>query len=227
MIEPLSDDEMIARIESFEPLPDADDDDRPGFRTPTLPGDPRIRLPPASPCRYDGRAMDGLSPPSGPAELRGALDQHVDIDEQVLGWQHGDRPLRDKGIWSTTCLPQRPSHDQPDTPASTHITRLRPLIRSPGRRVGSPVSVNHSPDEDTPAEPAGMTARFGAGGPPQNALFCAAQRAITKGPRLRRTIGRLRGRCLGLAGYGLWPVGGGWRLGLPTELPGRASSPSS
>ena len=25
--------------------------------TPTLPGDPRIRLPPALPCRYDGKEM--------------------------------------------------------------------------------------------------------------------------------------------------------------------------
>ena len=31
---------------------------------PTLPGDSRFRLPPASPHRYDGREMDGLSPPS-------------------------------------------------------------------------------------------------------------------------------------------------------------------
>jgi hypothetical protein len=31
---------------------------------PTLPGDPRFRLPPASPHRYDGEEMDGLSPPS-------------------------------------------------------------------------------------------------------------------------------------------------------------------
>src|SRR5262249_49946175 len=32
---------------------------------PTLPGDPRLRLPPASPPCYDSEAMDGLSPPSG------------------------------------------------------------------------------------------------------------------------------------------------------------------
>ena len=31
---------------------------------PALPGDPRIRLPPASPRRRDGGEMDGLSPPS-------------------------------------------------------------------------------------------------------------------------------------------------------------------
>ena len=31
---------------------------------PALPGDPRIRLPPASPRRRDGKEMDGLSPPS-------------------------------------------------------------------------------------------------------------------------------------------------------------------
>ena len=31
---------------------------------PVLTGDPRLRLPPASPRRYDGEEMDGLSPPS-------------------------------------------------------------------------------------------------------------------------------------------------------------------
>src|SRR6266567_6580131 len=31
---------------------------------PALPGDPRIRLPPASPHRHGGEEMDGLSPPS-------------------------------------------------------------------------------------------------------------------------------------------------------------------
>jgi hypothetical protein len=37
---------------------------RPGFveAAPALPGDPRLRLPPASPHRRDGKEMDGLSP---------------------------------------------------------------------------------------------------------------------------------------------------------------------
>ena len=39
---------------------------------PTLPGDPRLRLPPASPHRCDGEEMDGLSPPSGTTAPRGA-----------------------------------------------------------------------------------------------------------------------------------------------------------
>ncbi len=39
---------------------------------PALPGDPRLRLPPASPRRYDDEEMDGLSPPSGTAAPRGA-----------------------------------------------------------------------------------------------------------------------------------------------------------
>jgi hypothetical protein len=49
---------------------------------PALPGDPRIRLPPASPRRYDGGEMDGLPPPSGPAELRGALEFHVKCGQE-------------------------------------------------------------------------------------------------------------------------------------------------
>ena len=39
---------------------------------PTLPGDPRLRLPPASPHRCDGEEMDGLSPPSETTAPRGA-----------------------------------------------------------------------------------------------------------------------------------------------------------
>ena len=39
---------------------------------PTLPCDPRIRLPPASPHRYHGEEMDGLSPPYVTIAPRGA-----------------------------------------------------------------------------------------------------------------------------------------------------------
>ena len=38
-----------------------------------LAADPRLGLPPASPHRYDGKAMDGLTPPSGKPAPRGAL----------------------------------------------------------------------------------------------------------------------------------------------------------
>jgi len=40
---------------------------------PALPTDPWLRLPPASPCCYDSKEMDGLSPPSATAAPRGAL----------------------------------------------------------------------------------------------------------------------------------------------------------
>ena len=48
--------------------------DRPDFvaAAPTLPGVPRVRLPPASPRRYDGQAIEGLSPPSETTAPRGA-----------------------------------------------------------------------------------------------------------------------------------------------------------
>jgi hypothetical protein len=39
---------------------------------PAFPGDPRLRLPPASPRRCDGEEMDGLSPPSETTAPRGA-----------------------------------------------------------------------------------------------------------------------------------------------------------
>ena len=44
------------------------------------------------------------------------MDQHVDVDEQVLGGQHGGRPLRWQRSSTPACLPQRPSHDQPNAP---------------------------------------------------------------------------------------------------------------
>jgi len=46
---------------------------------PAIPGDPRIRLPPASIRRYDGEQMVGLSPPSGnsSASRRTSLDHSL------------------------------------------------------------------------------------------------------------------------------------------------------
>ena len=49
---------------------------------PALPGDPRIRLPPAPARRCDGEAMDGLSPPFGQTAPRGALGFHVECGRE-------------------------------------------------------------------------------------------------------------------------------------------------
>ena len=44
------------------------------------------------------------------------VDQHVDAGEQVLGGQHGGGLCGLQRSSTTACLPQRPSHDQRDTP---------------------------------------------------------------------------------------------------------------
>jgi hypothetical protein len=44
------------------------------------------------------------------------IDQHIHVDEQILGWQREGWPLRDKGLRhllslaEATCLSQRPPH---------------------------------------------------------------------------------------------------------------------
>src|SRR6185437_16899519 len=50
---------------------------------PALPTDPWLRLPPASPRRYDDEEMDGLSPPSATAAHRGALVVHPAPHDRV------------------------------------------------------------------------------------------------------------------------------------------------
>jgi len=50
---------------------------------PTFPGDPRIRLPPASPRRYDGTAMAVFHPHPELTAPRGALE--ADPRPQVTG----------------------------------------------------------------------------------------------------------------------------------------------
>jgi len=63
------------------------------------------------------------------------INQHIRVDEQILGWQHRDG-LCGQGTSTITCLPQRPSHDQADTPGLTHITRLRGADLLLGRPLG-------------------------------------------------------------------------------------------
>jgi hypothetical protein len=53
------------------------------------PADPRLRLPPASPHRYDGKAMDGLSPPFGQTAPRGARFSRI-----PSRLAHRARPIR-------------------------------------------------------------------------------------------------------------------------------------
>jgi hypothetical protein len=52
------------------------------------------------------------------------IDQHVHVDEQILGWQHGKGPLQDKGLDTHLSFAEAPSRQGP--PGPTHITRLRP-----------------------------------------------------------------------------------------------------
>ncbi len=56
---------------------------RPDFveAAPAVPGDPRVRLPPASPRRCDGEEMDGLSPRSGTTAPRGAREDQIEQTE--------------------------------------------------------------------------------------------------------------------------------------------------
>src|SRR6185437_17048503 len=58
---------------------------------PALPGDPRLRLPPASPRRCDGGEMDGLSPPSATTAPRGAVRSVP--PPFISGGEHGRRVL--------------------------------------------------------------------------------------------------------------------------------------
>jgi len=48
------------------------------------------------------------------SRLDGVIDQRVDVDEQILGWQH-ECGLCGTGTSTIACLSQRPSHDQGDT----------------------------------------------------------------------------------------------------------------
>ena len=66
----------------------------------------------------------------GPAADR-VIDQHVHVDEQILGWQHGGWPLRTRDFDNLLSLAEATSR-QGDAGISTHITRLR---QAPARRL--------------------------------------------------------------------------------------------
>ena len=69
-------------------------------------------------CRRARPGRDGDGP--GPERV---IDQHVHVDEQILGWQHGRGPLQDKGLDTHLSLAEASSRQ--DRTGSTHITRLR------------------------------------------------------------------------------------------------------
>jgi hypothetical protein len=63
---------------------------------PTLPGDLRIRLPPASPHRYDGEEMDGLSPPYVTTAPRGAGGFGSDKSPRQSASKKSDKSIKQK-----------------------------------------------------------------------------------------------------------------------------------
>ncbi|MDQ3055020.1 MAG: hypothetical protein M3R66_14745, partial [Actinomycetota bacterium] len=68
---------------------------------PTLPGDPRIRLPPASLRRYDDKEMDGLSPPSDNSSASWRTrGPPTDVDLEVCCTAEADQGrARTAAIW--------------------------------------------------------------------------------------------------------------------------------
>jgi hypothetical protein len=98
---------------------------------------------------YRRRARPGRDSHSPGADR--VIDQHVHIDEQILGWQHGRWPLQDNGFDTHLSLAEATSRQ--GRTGSTHITRLilqrqlgeciaaPPVVAEPGLVLASPSPV--------------------------------------------------------------------------------------
>src|SRR5512135_1876925 len=63
--------------------------------------------------------------------------------------------LCEQGTSAIACLPQRPLHDQADTPGSTHITRLRGLLLVTFLVASRPERKRRSPMQEYAPAPGG------------------------------------------------------------------------
>ena len=124
-------------------------------------------------CR-PGRGRDG----DGPGADR-VIDQHIHVDEQILGWQHGEGASAGQGTRHP--LVSRRGH-LASRPGSTHITRLRPCgaadstprpqISPPG--PGSSRTRRQPPSSGASMRPARTVLREGAPLPEPGAAFRVA-----------------------------------------------------